>query len=181
MRAPSSRPASPHAHAVAAFRAVRVGIVTISDTRSPATDASGDALDSIFRAAGHRVASRVLVRDDPDAIVAAVVAAITVDEAEVVVTTGGTGFAARDSTIEALEPRFDRRVPGFGELFRSLSFQEIGAAAMLSRATAGTMAGAFVACLPGSPSAVQLGATRLLVPELIHLADLAKSVRFSTK
>jgi molybdenum cofactor biosynthesis protein B len=141
-------------------------IVTVSDSRSPATDTGGDLAERLVRAAGHDLRSRSLVRDETAAIVAALDAATGVD---VVVFTGGTGLAPRDVTPDALLPRLDRVLPGFGELFRMLSFQEVGGAAMASRAEAGVSAGRLVFLLPGSPKAVGLAMERLVLPEASHL------------
>lgn len=160
---------SSHAHRAAAPREVRCAILTVSDTRDEATDTSGQALVSLLQEAGHHVVARRLVRDEP-AEVRAIVEAWLDDEAvQAIVTTGGTGIGRRDATYEALVRLFDKELPGFGELFRMLSYQEIGAAAMLSRASAGTARGRVLVLLPGSEHAVRLATTRLLVPELGHL------------
>jgi molybdenum cofactor biosynthesis protein B len=146
---------------------VRCFVLTISDTRTEASDTSGDAIVEALTAAGHEVIGRRIVRDDPAATGAAVR-----DQAggvDVIVTTGGTGIAARDSTYEAISALLDRRLDGFGELFRMLSFQEIGSAAMLTRAVAGTIGRTAVFSLPGSEHAVRLAMTKLLVPEIGHV------------
>lgn len=149
---------------------VPCGVVTISDTRSLADDRSGAAIVAALEAAGHDVVARALVKDDPGAIRLAVEAAA--QTARAVVTTGGTGLTARDSTFEVLSDLIQRPIPGFGELFRALSFEEIGSAAMLSRAVAGVLpGGAVVFALPGSSKAVELGMTRLIVPELGHVLE----------
>ncbi len=155
-------------------RPLSFAILTISDTRDAATDKGGPWLADACLAAGHSVARRAIVKDEPAQIVAAI--DLLVDDAavEFVLCTGGTGLAPRDSTPEALRPRFDKEIPGFGELFRWLSYQEIGPAAILSRATAGVVRGKVVALLPGSPKALRLAWERILAPECGHLATQAR-------
>ena len=123
---------APSSHRADAPASVRAFVLTISDTRSEATDTSGAAIVEALTAAGHTIAGRKILRDDP-APVASAVRGATVN-ADVIITTGGTGITSRDSTFEAIAQLFDKRLDGFGELFRMLSYQEIGAAAMLSRA-----------------------------------------------
>jgi molybdenum cofactor biosynthesis protein B len=147
--------------------AVSCFVLTISDTRTEANDASGDAIVSAVEAAGHRVAGRRLVRDEPF-----VVRNVVMEQAgtvDVVITTGGTGLTSRDSTYEAIAGILNKRIDGFGELFRMLSFPEIGSAAMLSRACAGTIGRTAIFSLPGSEHAVRLAMTKLIVPELAHV------------
>jgi molybdenum cofactor biosynthesis protein B len=146
---------------------VRCVVITISDTRNEGNDTSGDAIAELLAGAGHEVASRRIVRDDPAQVRDAVQAAE--GAADVVITTGGTGIAARDTTFEAIESLLGKRIEGFGELFRVLSFQEIGAAAMLSRAMAGAMGRVAVFSLPGSEHAVRLAMTKLILPEIGHV------------
>jgi molybdenum cofactor biosynthesis protein B len=133
------------------------------------TDTSGRAIVDALTAAGHAVADRQLVRDEPGDVTAIVRRWIARGDIQAIVTTGGTGLSRRDSTYEALSSIFERRIDGFGELFRALSFQEIGPAAMLSRATAGTCGDCAIFMLPGSESAVRLAMERLIVPELAHV------------
>ena len=147
---------------------IRCGVITISDTRTPATDTSGAAICALVEAAGHTVTRYQLVKDEPDQI-AALVREVSNTGCQVILTNGGTGIARRDSTFEAIDALIDKRLPGFGELFRMLSFAEIGPAAMLSRATAGMIGGTLVFCMPGSTSAVRLAMERLIVPQLPHL------------
>ncbi len=159
---------------VAAHRArgpasIRCAVLTISDTRTVEDDPSGDAIQGALVAAGHEVVVRDLVPDDPERIRAAIVAATS--EAAVVITTGGTGLTRRDSTFEVVSELIERPIPGFGELFRALSFQEIGAAAMISRAAAGVIGQAVLFALPGSRHAVRLALERLIVPELRHVLE----------
>ncbi|MEM9657561.1 MAG: molybdenum cofactor biosynthesis protein B [Planctomycetota bacterium] len=151
---------------------VRCAVITSSDTRSLADDRGGDLLGEMLQVAGHLVVARQVVPDDLRQL-----AALTekyCDDVDAVFVTGGTGVAARDQTPEAIEPLFDKRLPGFGELFRMLSYQEIGAAAMLSRASAGVRNRTVVALLPGSPAAVRLAMDKLVAPELAHLVQQAR-------
>jgi molybdenum cofactor biosynthesis protein B len=142
-------------------------VITISDTRTPADDASGDAIVAALESGGHHVAGRQIVRDDPAAVRALVAA--EAPNAQAIITTGGTGITSRDSTFEAIAALFDKRLEGFGELFRMLSYEEIGAAAMLSRACAGTIGSTAVFSLPGSAPAVRLAMNKLILPELGHV------------
>jgi molybdenum cofactor biosynthesis protein B len=150
--------------------AVACFVLTVSDTRTLGTDTSGQAIVELLEQAGHTVTGRDVVRDEPAAVAAIVKAEIARRQSRVIVTTGGTGIARRDSTYEALIDLFEKRLDGFGELFRMLSFQEIGPAAMLSRATAGVADGCALFLLPGSEHAVRLAMTRLILPELGHVA-----------
>jgi molybdenum cofactor biosynthesis protein B len=162
-------------HRRAAPASVACVVITVSDTRSAADDTGGALLAELLEAAGHRVVARSLVTDDVESIQNALDSAVMRDDVRAVLLTGGTGIAARDVTPEAIEPVLDRVIPGFGELFRSLSYQEIGSAALLSRALAGTVRGRFVAALPGSRAAIRLALEKLLLPELGHLAgEVAK-------
>ncbi len=148
---------------------VRCFVITVSDTRTDATDTGGRALADLLAAAGHVIEGRRIVKDEP-AEVAALVRDIAAEHrADAIITTGGTGITRRDSTFEAIDGLLDKRLPGFGEIFRMLSFEDIGPAAILSRACAGTHGQALVIALPGSENAVRLAATRLLVPELAHM------------
>ena len=146
---------------------VRCFVLTISDTRTPDTDSSGDAIVETLTAAGHEVTGRGIVRDDPAAVREVVGARALA--AEAIITTGGTGITARDSTFEAIASLLEKKLDGFGELFRMLSYEEIGAAAMLSRACAGTVGRCAVFSLPGSEHAVRLAMTKLIVPEIGHV------------
>jgi molybdenum cofactor biosynthesis protein B len=148
---------------------VTCAVLTISDTRTEATDTSGDALVALLTAAGHRVAARGIVRDDPAQVRAFIVAQVARDEVQAIITTGGTGISSRDNTYQAVTGLLDVTLDGFGELFRMLSYQEIGAAAMLSRATAGLVHRTLLVALPGSEAAVRLAMTRLVLPEIGHL------------
>jgi molybdenum cofactor biosynthesis protein B len=149
-------------------QAIRCGVITISDTRTPETDTSGGAIRAALAAAGHAVLRYQIVKDEP-AQIAALVRELAGAGCQVILTNGGTGIARRDSTFEAIDALIEKRLPGFGELFRMLSYADIGPAAMLSRATAGTIGGALVFCMPGSTGAVRLAMEKLIVPELPHL------------
>jgi molybdopterin adenylyltransferase len=146
---------------------VRCFVVPISDTRTEATDSSGNAIADLLTAGGHEVVGRRIVRDEP-AVVRDVVQ-WAASGADVVITTGGTGITSRDSTFEAIESVLEKRLDGFGELFRMLSYDEIGAAAMLSRASAGTLGRVAVFSLPGSEHAVRLAVAKLILPEIGHV------------
>lgn len=159
-------------HRKAAPKRVRVGVVTISDSRTQDTDDSGRVIRDAVAAAGHTVSFYAVVRDDPVAITEAVEQAVGTCDA--VITNGGTGLGKRDVTVETLEPRMTKRIPGFGELFRALSYEDVGAAAALSGATAGIVAGRPVFCLPGSPRAVKLAVDRLILPELGHMVGVVR-------
>jgi molybdenum cofactor biosynthesis protein B len=152
---------------------VRVATLTLSDTRTSADDEGGRLLGELLHAAGFTVVSHAIVREDEDAIRAAVVERCSAPEVSALVLTGGTGIAPRDRTIEVLAPLFDKTLDGFGEAFRRLSWDQIGARAILSRATAGVVHGRVVAALPGSLEAVRLGVEQLLAPTLAHAVELA--------
>ena len=147
---------------------VGVYVVTCSDTRTPATDEGGALVRELALGAGHTVLGADLVKDDVAAITIALDHALS-HGARAIFFTGGTGVARRDVTLEAIEPRFDKRLDGFGELFRALSFQRIGPAAFASRAAAGVVQGALVFALPGAPKAIMLAMEQLILPELGHL------------
>ena len=153
---------------------VSVHVITVSDTRTLDTDTSGQLIVELLEAAGHRVAGRTLLRDEPDDVRSAVAAVAADGLADVVITTGGTGITARDGTFEAVDGLLTKRLPGFGELFRSISYQQIGAAAMLSRATAGLVGRTVVIVLPGSQHAVKLALEELVLPEIGHLVREAR-------
>jgi len=154
--------------------AIGFAVITVSDTREPATDRGGDTLVRAVGDAGHRVAWRTLVRDEASEIEAAVQAATSREDADLVLLTGGTGIAPRDVTAPTVERLFESAIPGFGELFRWLSFREIGSAAILSRATAGLVRGKVVIALPGSPKALELAMREIVLPEAGHLVAQAR-------
>jgi len=155
---------------------LRFGVLSVSTTRSRAQDGSGDLLVERTEAAGHVVVARRLVTDDVEAIRAGL-RELRVASVQVVLITGGTGLSSRDVTPEAIEPLYGRSIPGFGELFRMLSFEEVGPAAMLSRASAGVIQGVLVFALPGSTRACALAVDRLVLPEVRHMvAQLRKEI-----
>ncbi|MBP0049303.1 molybdenum cofactor biosynthesis protein B [Marinobacterium sp. AK62] len=143
-----------------------IAVLTISDTRTPETDSSGDQLVQRLTEAGHRLADRAIVPDDVYRIRAQVSVWIADPRVQVIVSTGGTGFALRDSTPEAVAPLFDKSVDGFGELFRQVSHDEIGSSTIQSRALAGLANGTLIACLPGSTGACRTGWDRILHEQL---------------
>jgi len=153
--------------------AVGCGVITVSDTRTVATDTSGRRIQELLQAQGHRIEHYTILKDDPETIVAAIRAAPVA--AQALILTGGTGLARRDTTYEAVRGVLDKEIPGFGELFRMLSYEQIGAAAMLSRATAGIAGDRIVFSLPGSSAAVELAVTTLIVPQLGHMIGLLRS------
>jgi molybdopterin adenylyltransferase len=161
-------------HKASAPASVGCYLITVSDTRTIETDTSGAAVASMLESAGHRVVGRAIVKDDPGQVAATVSTALADATVQVVITTGGTGITARDSTYEAVDALLEKRLDGFGELFRMLSYHDIGPAAMLSRATAGTARGRMVFVLPGSQGAVRLALEKLIVPELGHVVQQIK-------
>jgi len=160
-------------HNAQAPRSVRCAIVTVSDTRTIETDASGRAIADLLTAAGHQVAGRTIVKDDPDLVRGTIERQLAAPDVHAIITTGGTGITSRDSTYEAVGGMLQKRLDGFGELFRMLSFQQIGSAAIMSRACAGLAAGRIIICLPGSEAAVRLALEKLVIPELGHLVQQA--------
>jgi molybdenum cofactor biosynthesis protein B len=160
-------------HKMAGPRSVRCAVVTVSDTRTPASDTSGALLKTRLEAAGHRIFSYEILPDEPTRIRDRVRELADAD-AEAVLLSGGTGIAPRDTTFEAVVGLLDRRLDGFGELFRALSYAEIGSAAMLSRAIAGTIRSTIVFAMPGSTAACELAVERLVLPELGHIVRLLR-------
>jgi molybdenum cofactor biosynthesis protein B len=156
-------------HKAHAPRAVRCVVCTISDSKTPETDTSGQLLQELLRGGGHEVVGYQLVRDEPSQVHGVIHTACINPGVQAVIFTGGTGITSRDSTFEAIDALLEKRLPGFGELFRMLSYQEIGSAAMLSRAQAGVRAGRLLFSLPGSPAACRLALERLILPELGHM------------
>ena len=156
-------------HKVAGPASVRCFVLTVSDTRTAETDTSGRAIAQLLVGAGHSVVGSAIVKDEPADVIRVVSDQLGVVDA--LITTGGTGLTARDSTYEALTALLEKRLDGFGELFRMLSYQDIGSAAMMSRALAGTARGTFIAALPGSEGAVRLAMEKLLLPELRHVVQ----------
>jgi molybdenum cofactor biosynthesis protein B len=161
---------SVHDHEQHARANLKVGVITASDSRTPETDESGQLIRTMLQAAGHSVDYYAIVPDDSEKISAALVS--NLENLDAIIINGGTGITARDDTAEVVKSVLDKELEGFGELFRMLSFQEIGPAAMLSRAVAGVRHGKFVAALPGSPDACRLAMEKLLIPELGHITYL---------
>ncbi|HEV2130241.1 MAG TPA: molybdenum cofactor biosynthesis protein B [Longimicrobiaceae bacterium] len=165
----SSSSSEQHREIAARRGPVPVAIVTVSDSRTPETDTNADYLREQIEVAGHVLAGYRLVRDEPEQI-AAILDELTAGEARVLLFNGGTGIAPRDTTHDALSRKLEKTLPGFGELFRMLSYEQVGAAAMLSRATAGVYRGRVILSMPGSPAAVRLAWEKLIAPEIEHLA-----------
>lgn len=161
-----------HRAAAKSVPAVAYAVLTVTDSRTSATDASGRLIQSLFESAGHTCVDYELVRNVPRDIQAALRRFLQ-GQGVCLITTGGTGAGRRDVTIETVTPFVDKVLPGFGELFRRLSYEEVGSAAMLSRALCGVSRGKVICCLPGSEAAVRLGLSRLLLPELPHLVWVA--------
>ena len=161
---------SVHDHEQHARANLKVGVITASDSRTPETDESGKLIRTLLEAAGHCVDYYEIVPDDREKISAALVS--NLENLDAIIINGGTGITARDDTTEVVKSVIEKELEGFGELFRMLSFNEIGAAAMLSRAVAGVRHGKFVAALPGSTAACRLAMEKLLIPELGHIAFL---------
>ena len=156
-------------HKAAAPTRIGCYVITVSDTRTEDTDTGGRAIVELLSAAGHEIVGRTIVKDDADLLRDAIGRQLANPAVQAIVTTGGTGVTSRDCTYEAVAAMLWKRLDGFGELFRMLSYQQIGAAAMLSRAVAGTIAGRVLVALPGSEAAVRLAVEKLIVPELGHL------------
>lgn len=156
-------------HREAAPDSIGCAVVTVSDTRNESTDRSGRIMIDSLEAAGHRVVLYRIVRDEPSEILDVLESCRQQAEIEAILFNGGTGISSRDTTFDVLSREIEKELPGFGELFRMLSWDEIGPAAMLSRATAGVHAGRMIFSTPGSSNAVRLAMDRLIVPELGHL------------
>ncbi len=156
-------------HREAAPDHVRAAVLTVSDTRTSETDTGGDIIQELLEEAGYEIVGRDIVRDEVAQIQTALVDLLARSNVDAVITTGGTGISARDTTYEVADRMIDKKLDGFGEVFRMLSYEEVGAAAILSRAVAGAVGNKFVACLPGSRNAVRLAVENLLVPELAHV------------
>jgi molybdenum cofactor biosynthesis protein B len=158
-----------HKAEAAGRRRLNVNVVTVSDTRTALTDEGGKLAAELCRSAGFYIVGGAILPDEPARIADHVRELARDGHLDAIVVTGGTGISARDTTVEALAPLFTKTLPGFGELFRALSFAEIGAAAMLSRAMAGTIGTTIVFTLPGSPAGVRLALEKLIIPELPHM------------
>ncbi|QSG07342.1 MogA/MoaB family molybdenum cofactor biosynthesis protein [Halapricum desulfuricans] len=163
-----------HDHHADDLETLGVAVLTVSSTRTRDDDAAGDAIVAALEAEGHEVATRDVVQDAYDNVQSAVDRFVGRSDVDAVVTTGGTGVTPDDVTVEAVEPLFEKRLPGFGELFRRLSHEEIGTRAIATRATAGVADGVPVFCLPGSENAARLGTEEIVVEVVGHLAGLAR-------
>ena len=150
-------------------RSVSCAVVTISDSRTEQDDESGKLLKQKLTDSGHRVISYSIIKDDADAISQKLKELLAQQELQVIITTGGTGVGRRDVTVETVSPILDKKLDGFGELFRSLSYREIGTASIMSRAIAGVGGGKVVICLPGSLGAVRLAMDQVILPEIGHM------------
>lgn len=148
---------------------VTCAVITVSDTRSPETDKSGQRIQQLLRDAGHAVGVYTIVKDEPVQIRAQMESLSQRSDLEAVIFNGGTGIAPRDTTYDAIEGLLEKTLPGFGELFRWLSYEEIGSRAIASRAIAGVYQGKLIFSLPGSTNAVSLAMQKLILPELAHL------------
>lgn len=166
-----------HEHKNKAHRTVRCAVITLSDTRDETTDKSGQRIKALLAEHEQPVVSYQILKDEPDQITAAVQALLARPEVDVILTNGGTGIAPRDTTFEAIQGLLEKEIPGFGEMFRMLSYEDIGSAAMLTRATAGVAQGKVIISLPGSTGAVELAMTKLVLPELGHMLFLLQGER----
>ena len=160
-------------HKAQAPSSVRCVVITVSDTRTEATDTAGRAIVELLQAAGHVMTGRTIVKDDPDLVRGTIERLLANPDVQVIITTGGTGISSRDSTYEAVSSLLQKKLDGFGELFRRLSYDQIGSAAIMSRAIAGLVVGRIVVSLPGSEAAVRRAMEQLLIPELGHLVQQA--------
>lgn len=153
---------------------VRCAVVTVSDTRTPETDTSGKYMQETLTGAGHAISAYMIVKDEPEDIRRLIQHHIQSSETDAVLLSGGTGLSSRDGTYEVVQDCLDKELTGFGELFRMLSYEEIGAAAMMSRATAGVAGQTVVVSMPGSSAAVRLALDKLILPELAHMTHIAQ-------
>ncbi len=157
-------------HEQAGDSPVTIAIVTVSDTRTPETDKNKTYLEARLTELGHRIGGYRIVKDDPNQISDVMIEMARNASVQMILFNGGTGIAKRDTTFDVISSRLEKTLTGFGELFRMLSYEEIGAAAMLSRATAGVYRGKLVVSMPGSTNAVKLAMEKLILPEINHLA-----------
>ncbi len=160
---------APQPHPDAADVMVGCAVITVSDTRTPETDQSGQIIQQLLTSAGHRIAHYTIVRDEPDLIRSQILELSDRSDLDALIFNGGTGIAPRDTTYDAIEALLQKTLPGFGELFRFLSYKEIGSRAMASRAIAGVRADKLIFSVPGSSNAVKLAVEKLILPELVHL------------
>jgi len=161
-------------HKAQAPRSVTAYVITVSDTRTEQEDQSGKLIRSLLEANEHAVAGHFIVRDEPEEIDRLLDDLLSRDEGDVIILNGGTGISRRDRTYEVVSRRLEKRLDGFGEIFRFLSFQEIGSAAIMSRAVAGVSGDKIIISIPGSEHAVRLAMNKLILPELTHLVGIAR-------
>jgi len=161
--------AAEHRQKATAQGSIPLAIVTVSDSRTPETDTSGALIRALIEAAGHQVVDYRIVKDEPDQVAKAL-EDFAAGAARLIIFNGGTGISQRDRTYDVISKALEKPLPGFGEIFRMLSYAQVGAAAMLSRATAGVYRNRVVVSIPGSPNAVQLAMEKLILPEIQHLA-----------
>ncbi|MDH3603958.1 MAG: molybdenum cofactor biosynthesis protein MoaB [Candidatus Tectomicrobia bacterium] len=154
---------------------VRCAVITVSDTRTPDNDTSGQYMQEALNRAGHHVSAYMIVKDEPEEIRGLLTHYMRADDTDAVLLSGGTGLSSRDGTYEVVQSCLDKELTGFGELFRMLSYEEIGAAAMMSRATAGVGLGTVIVSMPGSSAAVRLAMDKLILPELAHMTHITHS------
>lgn len=162
-------------HRQQAASGLRCAVITVSDTRTTDTDTSGRLMQEALTEAGHVIHAYCIVKDERDDIRRLLQHHIRDDETDAILLSGGTGLSTRDGTYEVVRDSLEKELTGFGELFRYLSYEEIGAAAMMSRATAGVAAGTVIISMPGSSAAVRLAMEKLILPELSHMAHIARS------
>jgi molybdenum cofactor biosynthesis protein B len=161
--------ADQHRQIAAGQGSIPLALVTVSDTRTPETDKNAHYLRQQIEAAGHQVVAYAIVPDEAEQV-AEILEQMVASPGRIILFNGGTGIAPRDRTYDVLSRKLEKELPGFGELFRMLSYEQVGAAAMLSRATAGVYRQKLLISVPGSPAAVQLAWEKLIAPELQHLA-----------
>jgi molybdenum cofactor biosynthesis protein B len=159
-----------HEHKSHARTNLKVGVITASDTRTPDTDESGRVIRTLFEGAGHQVSYYEIIPDDREKLSAAIIE--NLPKLDAIVVNGGTGISARDGSTEVVKSLIDKELDGFGEIFRMLSFQQIGSAAIMSRAIAGVRKGKLIIALPGSPDACKLAMDQLIIPEIGHIVYL---------
>ena len=162
-------------HRQQAAGSLRCAVITVSDTRTTDTDTSGRLMQEALTEAGHVIHAYCIVKDESDEIRRLLKHHIQDAETDAILLSGGTGLSARDGTYEVVRDSLEKELTGFGELFRYLSYEEIGAAAMMSRATAGVARGTVIVSMPGSSAAVRLAMEKLILPELSHMAHIARS------
>lgn len=160
--------------------ALQCAVITVSDTRTPETDRSGQLLQQLLRDGGHHIVAYTILRDEPLQIQTELQTLCQRADVDAIIFTGGTGIAPRDTTYDAIERQLEKVLPGFGELFRWLSYQEIGSRAIASRAVAGVCQGKLIFSLPGSTNAVRLATEKLILPELRHLVQQLNPSKYCT-